>query len=719
MRTVDAPAPPVTTLRELRFRVGEMDCSSCLAKIERHLGSLDGVRAVNGSVLGRTLAVTVEEGTLEGRDVASEVGRLGYTAVPFDREEAREEVSTWSTVAARRTLMAVGVAAVAALVRFVTSDPVLLTVPLYTVTLSDVLFVAAALVGGWNFFPKGLAAARHLALDMSFLMSVAIVGAIVLGEFTEAAAIAVLFGVAELLEAFSVDRARASIAALLELAPDWAVVARGDLEVTVPVSSLVENDEVIVRPGDRIPADGTVLTGASAVDQSPITGESLPVEKGPGSTVFSGTINREGHLRVRVDRPAKDSALAKIARLVEEAEAQKSRMERFVDRFARWYTPVVTVAAVLVGVLPPLLLDAPVSVWVLRALTLLVIACPCALVISTPVAVVSGLTAAARHGVLIKGGTYLEALASVRVFAFDKTGTLTVGHPTVESVHVIEGDDRDALARAAAVERRSEHPLARAIVEAADQRRIAYAQLAVTDFQAIPGKGARARIGGEEHVVGGPSLFDGAAVPRELDGNGHSLVGVARNGRLVAWLSLADQLRPVASKALEELKSLGIERTIMITGDNSATAHAIGSRVGVDEVRAELLPADKVDVLRELERRHGAVAAVGDGVNDGPVLAAATVGIAMGAAGSDTAIETADAALMGDDLEKLPYVVRLSRRARAVIRQNVVAAIAIKAALAIGVPLGYVSLITAVLVGDLGVSLAVTANALRLGRVGG
>jgi len=721
MKTVDAPSPtaPTGVLREMRFRVGEMDCSSCLAKIERHLRTLDGVRGVNGSVLGRTLAVTVEEGTLRDRDVESEVGRLGYRAEPLDGEEAREEVSTWATVPARRTLVAVGATAVAALVRFATPDPALFTVPLYPVTISAVLFVVAALIGGWNFFPKGFAAARHLALDMSFLMSVAIVGAIVLGEFAEAAAIAVLFSVAELLEAFSVDRARASIASLLKMAPDWAVVARGDLEVTVPASSLVENDEVVVRPGDRIPADGTVLVGASAVDQSPITGESLPVEKSPGSTVFSGTINREGHLRIRVDRPAKDSALAKIARLIEEAEAKKSQTERFVDRFARYYTPVVTVAAVLVGVLPPLLFDAPVSVWVLRALTLLVIACPCALVISTPVAVVSGLTAAARHGVLIKGGTYLEALASIRVFAFDKTGTLTVGHPTVESVVVIEGNERDVLARAAAVERRSEHPLARAIVEAADQRRVSYAQLAVTDFQAIPGKGARAKIDGEEHLVGSPSLFPDVDVPQELTAGGHSLVGMSRNGTFVGWLALADQPRPVAASALRELKQLGIERTIMITGDNRATAEAIAARVGVSEVRSQLLPGDKVAVLKELEGRYGPVAAVGDGVNDGPVLAAATVGIAMGAAGSDTALETADAALMGDDLEKLPYVVRLSRRARAVIRQNIVAAIAIKAALAIGVPLGYVSLITAVLVGDLGVSLAVTANALRLGRVSG
>jgi Cd2+/Zn2+-exporting ATPase len=718
MTPVSTQAAP-GALREMRFRVSEMDCSSCLAKIERHLRTVDGVQAVQGSVLGRTIAVTVAEGALDGADVAAEVGRLGYAAEPLDREEPPPVVPTWSTVAARRTSLAVGVAALAALVRFATPDWVLFSLPLYAVSVSDALLVGAALVGGWNFFPKGIVAARHMALDMSFLMSVAIVGAIVLGEFTEAAAIAVLFGVAELLEAFSVDRARASITSLLKMAPDWAVVARGDVEVTVPASSLVVGDEVIVRPGDRIPADGTVLVGSSAVDQSPITGESLPVEKTSGSTVYSGTINREGHLRIRVDRPARDSALAKIARLVEEAEAQKSRAERFVDRFARWYTPLVTGAAVLVGVVPPLLFDAPVSVWVLRALTLLVIACPCALVISTPVAVVSGLTAAARHGVLIKGGTYLEALASIRVFAFDKTGTLTVGHPTVEAVQVIAGEERDMLARAAAVERRSEHPLARAIVEAADRRGVPYAQLAVTDFQAIPGKGARAKIDGEDHLVGSPSLFPGVAVPQDLAAGGHSLVGMSRSADFVGWLALADQPRPAAAAALRELKRLGIERTIMITGDNRATAEAIATRVGVTDVRSHLLPGDKVAVLKELEARYGQVAAVGDGVNDGPVLAAATVGIAMGAAGSDTALETADAALMGDDLEKLPYVVRLSRRARAVIRQNIVAAIAIKAALAIGVPLGYVSLITAVLVGDLGVSLAVTANALRLGRVSG
>ena len=705
-------------LRELRFRVGDMDCPSCLAKIEGHLGSLEGVSAVSGSVLSRTLAVTVDEGRVAEGDVQAEVARLGYAAEPVDERTPRAEFAdTWLTTQARRVYAAVALAVVGGVLRFATSDPTAFTVPMYAVQLSDLAFVLAALAGGWNFFPKGIAAARRLSLDMNFLMSVAIVGAVLLGEFFEAASIAVLFGIAELLEAYSVDRARASIESLMEMAPDWAVVVRNGVETTVPASSLVPGDELVVRPGNRVAADGTVLEGASAVDQSAITGESLPVEKAPGDTVFSGTINRAGHLRVRVDRPAGESALAKIVRLVEEAEASKTQSERFVDAFARYYTPTIAAAALLTAVVPPLLFGAPAALWITRGLTLLVIACPCALVISTPVAVVSGLTAAARHGVLVKGGSYLEALASVRVFALDKTGTLTVGHPVVRSV-IGEGiDEADVLARAAALERRSEHPLARAIVEEAERRGLDPARFAVAGFEAITGRGARATLDGEEHLVGRPDLFPDAAIPSGLQARGESVVGVARRGAFLAWISLADQPRPEAAAAMKELRRLGIERTIMLTGDNAGTARTIAAAVGVSELRAELLPADKLSLLEELERAHGPVAMVGDGVNDAPALAAATVGIAMGAAGSDTALETADVALMGDDLGRLPYLVRLSRRARAVIKQNIVAAIAVKALLAVAVPFGYVSLITAVLVGDMGVSLAVTLNALRLGTV--
>ncbi|HUF74786.1 MAG TPA: cation-translocating P-type ATPase, partial [Longimicrobiales bacterium] len=560
-------------LRELRFRVGEMDCPSCLSKIEGHLGSLAGVRAVSGSVLSRTLTLTVDEARVGGARVQAEVARLGYAAEPVaDGQPAAGFADTWATTQARRAYAAGAVAVLGGVLRFATSDPALFAVPLYAVHVSDLAFVLAALVGGWNFFPKGLAAARRLSLDMNFLMSVAIVGAVLLGEFVEAAAIAVLFSIAELLEAYSVDRARASIESLMEMAPDWAVVVRGGVETTVPASSLVPGDEIVVRPGNRVAADGTVLEGASAVDQSAITGESLPVEKAPGDAVFSGTINRAGHLRVQVERPAAQSALAKIVRLVEEAEASKTESERFVDTFARYYTPTIVAAALLTALAPPLLFGAPAALWVTRGLTLLVIACPCALVISTPVAVVSGLTAAARHGVLIKGGSYLEALASVRVFALDKTGTLTVGHPVVRSVIGDAVDETDVLARAAALERRSEHPLARAIVEEADRRGLDHAGFRVAAFEAIPGKGARATIDGEEHVIGRPDLFPGVDVPSGLLARGESVVGLSRSGTWLAWISLADQPREEAAGAMRELRRLGIERTIMLTGDNVGTA---------------------------------------------------------------------------------------------------------------------------------------------------
>ncbi|MEX2049457.1 MAG: cation-translocating P-type ATPase [Gemmatimonadota bacterium] len=707
-----------TRLTELHLRVGEMDCSSCLVKIERHLSRVGGVDLVRGNVVTRTLSVTVDGARVTEREIRDEIGRLGYLAQPVEAGRRGPSMpDTWHTVQARRVYAALALALVGAIAWLVLRQATVLSSPAYALSVSDVWFILSALVGGWNFFPKGVAAARRLSLDMNFLMTVAILGALVLGEFVEAAAIAVLFGVAELLESYSVDRARASIESLMEMAPQSAVVVRDGHEVTVAASSLVAGDEIVVRPGDRLAADGTVLRGASAVDQSPITGESMPVEKAPGDTVFSGTINLEGHLRVRVDRPADESALAKIVRMVEHAQGAKTQSERFVERFARYYTPAITAAAVATAAVPPLLFGADATLWVTRGLTLLVIACPCALVISTPVAVVSGITAAARHGVLIKGGTYLEALGAVRAFAFDKTGTLSVGHPVVRSVSAVTGTEDDALARAAAIERFSQHPLARAIVEEANHRGTPRANFEVTEFRAIPGKGARAKLDGEEHLIGRPSLFPGFAAPAGLEHGGHSVVGLARNGAPIAWIALADVPRAGAARAIAELRRLGIERTVLLTGDNRVTAEAVGAAVGVDDVRAEMLPEDKLAALTELRARYGSVAMVGDGVNDGPALAAATVGIAMGAAGSDTALETADVALMGDDLERLPYVIRLSRRARAVIRENIGAAIAIKAILAIGVPLGYVSLITAVLVGDMGVSLAVTLNALRLGRV--
>jgi Cd2+/Zn2+-exporting ATPase len=703
----------------VRLRIPDMDCPSCVAKIQRHLGKLDGVEAVHGSPMARTLTVELNPEVVPLRRIQDEVARLGYMAQTLDDDGPGQPSATWGGTQAQIAYASLGLFAVGLVLRFAGLDARVASLPLHDLLVPDLLFVAAALVGGWNFFPRGVRAARALALDMNFLMTIAILGAVLIGEYTEAASIAFLFALAELLESYAVDRARASVEALLQLAPETAVVLREGREIRIPAGDVVAGEIVLIRPGERVPTDGEVVDGASALDQSPITGESMPVEKGPGDPVFAGSINREGALRVRVERPSDQSTLARIVQLVEEAEATRTRSERFVERFARWYTPVVTVSAILVTILPIVFLGAPVTVWVLRGLTLLVIACPCALVISTPVAVVSGVTAAARRGVLIKGGIHLEALGDVRVVALDKTGTLTYGHPVVDSIRVVDGvSEEDALARAAAVETRSEHPLARAILEAAEERGIRR-EFTVTDFESVPGKGARATLDGERHVVGSPELVPEAGVSPPMDAlaEGGTVVGVFQGDRLLAWISLSDRPRRLAAEALARIRREGIGQIVMLTGDREETARSVGLSIGVDEIRAGLLPEEKVDAVRDLERRYGPVAMVGDGVNDAPALAAARVGIAMGAAGSDTALETADIALMGDDLSGLPYLLELSRRARRVIRQNVAAAIVVKAVLAAGVPLGLVSLITAVVVGDMGVSLAVTLNALRLGRV--
>jgi Cd2+/Zn2+-exporting ATPase len=703
----------------VRFRVPDMDCPSCVAKIQGRLSRLEGVTSVHGSPVARTLTVEHDPSRASADRLIEEVGRIGYLAQTLTEGERGSATRTWSGPKAQIAYASMSLFAVGGLAWLLGPQGVVLDLPFSQLRLFDLIWIASAMVGGWNFFPKGVRALGARSLDMNFLMTVAILGAIAIGETPEAAAIAFLFAIAELLESFAVDRARASVESLMELAPATAVVVRDGEERKIQAAELREGDIVILRPGDRVPADGNVVEGVSTMDQAAITGEPLPVEKAAGDPVFAATINREGWIRMRVARPAAQSTLARIVQLVEEAQGRRTRSERFIERFARWYTPTVALGAVLVAAFPPLALGAAAEPWILRGLTLLVIACPCALVISTPVAVVSGMTAAARRGVLVKGGIHLETLAEVRVVALDKTGTLTFGHPRVVGVHPMGGiTEHEALARAAAVESRSEHPLARAIVEAATERGL-NGNRDVTDFRSTPGKGAQARLDGVVHSVGSVDLLDVVPPepPSELLGPGRTTVALGQAGQLLAWIALADQPREQAASAVGHLRRLGIEHIVMLTGDAASTGHQIGAAIGVDDVRAGLLPEGKVEAIRALEAEHGAVAMVGDGVNDAPALAAARVGIAMGAAGSDVALETADVALMGDDLDRLAYVLILSRRTRNVIRQNVAAAIAVKLVLAAGVPLGLVSLIAAVVIGDMGVSLAVTANALRLGSL--
>ena len=703
------------------FRIEGMDCPSCAQKIQDRLRGLDGIEEAVGNPISRRLRVHHDPGVEPAR-IREEIERLGYGAVergaaPPDR--AADRPGAWREPAAIRTWASVGLFAVGLLTRWWIPGPTLLEGPIASLRAADLWFVASALIGGWNFFPKGLRAARALSLDMNFLMTVAILGAIAVGEYLEAGAIAFLFAIAERLENYSVDRARRSIEALMDRKPDTATVVREGRETTVPADEIEEGEVVVVRPGERIPADGTVLDGASAVDQAPITGESVPVEKAVGDEVYAGTVNGEGWLRVRVDHPIDDSTFARIVRLIEEAESTRAPIERFVERFARWYTPAVTAAAILVVAVPPALFGAAFVPWFVRGLTLLVIACPCALVISTPVAVVSGITAAAKNGVLIKGGAHLERMGEVEVIAFDKTGTLTAGRLEVTDVVPLDGTtEEEVLALASAVEARSEHPIAKAIVHAAGSRE---AGRRVEAFESVRGRGVRAAVDGRAIAVGRPELFEvpatGNGALERLRSEGKTALLVGPPDAPVGVIAVADRERPEAARAIARLKRAGVDRVVMLTGDHRETAGAVAAALGVDEVEAELLPDEKLERIEALKARYGAVAMVGDGVNDGPALAAADVGIAMGAAGSDVALETADVALLGDDLDRLAYLYRLSHAGRGVIRQNVAASILVKLALATGVPLGWVTLIVAVVVGDMGTSLAVTGNALRLARL--
>lgn len=583
--------------------------------------------------------------------------------------------------------------------------------------LAGLLYAAASLAGGANFFGAGARALRRLRLDMNFLMSVAIVAAIVIGEPFEAATIAFLFSLAELLERHAADRSRRSIANLLQLAPERAerLLPDGATEA-VRATDLKAGDRIRVRPGDRIGADGRILTGTSAVNEAAITGESVPVAKGPGDSVFSGTMNTEGSLDIEVTADARHSVVARIVELVRAAEGRRAPIEHFVKRFARVYTPLVTVLAVLVILVPPLLGWGSWLEWFIRGITLLVIACPCALVIATPVTVVSGLTSAARQGVLIKGGEMLERLGSVRALATDKTGTLTTGQLEVTGFDVLPPTaEAELLHLLATVEARSEHPIGKAIVRYAAGRGIA-PKHQVRDFKALPGYGIIANVGGISVTVGTENVVGLKTAGRwdNLEAGTTWVYASAAEGRMAGLIGLEDGLRPQAKAFVGRLHGLHVRPVVLLTGDTEGTARNVARAVGIDDVRARLLPEQKVTAVQELRTRYGAVAMLGDGVNDAPALAEASVGIAMGAAGSPAAIETADVALMADDLLKVPYAIRLGRRARRTIRFNIALAIGLKVVLAAGAVSGQVTLAVAVLFGDLGASLAVTLNALRL-----
>ena len=588
------------------------------------------------------------------------------------------------------------------------------------------VFVAAIVVGGWMLLPGAWAAVRGLRPNISSLMVIAVVGASVIGQWAEAATVVFLFGIAEWLEGWADRRAQRAVEALLEIAPKTATVKRAGQFSDVPVEEVRVDETVAVKSGMNIPLDGVVLTGESAVNQAPITGESVPVDKKPGDTVFAGTVNGEGSLEVRVSKAAGDTTLARIIRLVKEAQEQKAPTQRFVDVFARYYTPAVTVVALLVFLVPPLLMHGDWSQWLYRACVLLIIACPCALVISTPVSIVAGLTALAKRGVLVKGGAHLEAIAKLKALAVDKTGTITAGKPQVQGIEGLNGKAEPEILRiAAAIDDHSAHPLAKAVVEYARKQNVAYSR--AENYQARSGRGAEGVVEGHAYFVGNHRFTHELGVCSDeierrlatIETKGLSVIVVghrphdACKGEVLGIIAVGDTVRPNAAEAIRALHAAGIASVVMLSGDNQRTADSIAKQVGIDEARGDLLPEGKVEAVKALREKYGAVGMVGDGVNDAPAMAIATVGIAMGGVGTDAAIETADVTLMTDDLGKIAETVRLGRRTLGIIRFNIVFALALKA-LFLGLTLfGHASLWMAIMA-DTGATLLVVANALRL-----
>lgn len=581
------------------------------------------------------------------------------------------------------------------------------------------LAVTSVLVGGAGTLKKAVAALRSLTVNMYVLMAIGVLGAAAVGEWPEAAVVIFLFGVADLVETYATDHARNAVRALMDLTPETANVRQADGSwLDVVASSVATGAVVRVKPGDRVPLDGVVTKGASAVDESTITGESLPVEKQEGDVVFAGTINGDGVVELRTTGSKDETRLARIVQTVQDARSDRAPTQRFVDAFARVYTPAIVLCAALVAAVPPIAFAQPSAPWIYRALVLLVVGCPCALVISTPVTIVSALAAAARRGIFVKGGVYLEQGAKLRAVALDKTGTITEGRPRLIDVVAFGGRTRDDVLRiAASLDANSDHPIARAVAEAWTGP-IA----SVENFRSVTGRGVVGRVDGDDYMLGshrfaeergvcGPNV---EAVLGKLETEGKSALILASSKDVLGVLGVADKLRETSADALRELHELGV-RTAMISGDNPTTAGAIARLVGIEDVRANLLPEEKLAAIDELLKAHGAVGMVGDGVNDAPALAKATVGFAMGAAGSDAALETADVALMRDDLRSVPEFIRLCLRTRTVLRQNIVLAITTKAAFFVLALFGVATMWMAVLA-DMGTSLIVTFNGLRLLR---
>lgn len=688
------------------YRLQNLSCTSCAAKFEKNVRQIDSVEDVQLNfgaskltVAGNASILQLEEaGAFDGIKVFPEKQRIIKQHTPFWKKRENQ------TTIASLVLLLAGYA-----VSTANGD---------NNWLSIALFLSAIIIGGFSLMKEGLTNLFKLEFDMSTLMTIAVIGAALIGDWAEGAVVVFLFSVSEALESYSIDKARNSITSLIEIAPTTATVLRDNNEFEVDVEDLRIHDVILIKPGQKIAMDGEVIQGDSSVNQAAITGESVPVHKVLGDEVFAGTLNEEGAMHVRVTKLAEDTTIAKIIHLVEEAQAEKAPTQQFVDRFARFYTPAILLISLLIMIIPPLLMGGLWGEWFYKGLVVLVVGCPCALVISTPIAIVTAIGNAARNGVLIKGGIHLEETGQIKVVAFDKTGTLTEGRPEVTDVVTVSSLTEDQIVqKAASIEKFSQHPLASSIMRAA--QKLPLGLLPVHQFQSITGKGAKAMIGENLVHVGSPKLFREMNTVEEsieqqilsLQKQGKTVMLVWSEAGLEGMIAVADQVRKSSLQVIQKLHEMG-KKTVMLTGDNQSTALAIGAQLGLSEVKAELLPNQKVEMIKSLSQ-YGKVAMVGDGVNDAPALATANIGIAMGGAGTDTALETADIALMADDLEKLPYTIKLSSRTKQIILQNISIALGLKViALLLIIP-GWLTLWMAVMA-DMGATVIVVLNSLRL-----
>ncbi len=693
------------------YRIQGLSCANCAAQFEKNVCNLPGVTEAKVN-FGASKITVYGEATIEDLEKAGAFESLKIAPQQADTNACK--VPFWK----RKENIFLFISASFLIIAWIVSDS-------YGEKnlLAMILYSASMAVGGYRLFIHGLKNLLRLQFQMNTLMTIAIFGAAAIGEWREGATVVILFAISEMLESFSMNKARESIRSLMEIAPKQALIRRHGEESLIAVNEIQTGDIMIVKPGQKIAMDGIVTKGASTVNQSAITGESVPVSKKFADEVFAGTLNGEGLLEVQITKRAEDTTLAKIIHLVEEAQAERAPSQAFVDRFAKVYTPAILLTGLLLAILPPLLFQADWNEWIYRGLAVLVVGCPCALVISTPVSIVTAIGNAARNGVLVKGGIHLEEMGQLKTVAFDKTGTLTKGVPIVTDLLATGSRTEDeVLAIAASLEKNSQHPLASALLHKAEQAGIRLNEYPVEDFASLTGKGVQARINGTLYHAGSPALFEelfsgriGQQI-RDWQKQGKTVIVLGTKSEVLALIAMADEVRENTSEVIQKLHKLGIRKTVMLTGDNIPAAQAIGQKSGITETRAELLPQDKLNVIKQLRKEEGSVAMVGDGVNDAPALAASTVGVAMGGTGTDTALETADIALMADDLEKLPFTIKLSRQTLQIIKQNIMFALVIKAlALLLIIP-GWLTLWMAVFA-DMGATLIVTLNGLRLLKI--